>query len=482
MTKQSNPIFNYKLMTLALLSALGANAHAATQPDAGQILQEVQPKTIQPMPQGQTLQLPEPGLLKEQAGGQSVQLKSVTISGNTVFTQEQLQAVLGDVTQQPLDIGGMRRLANQISQYYRDHGYPFARAYLPAQKLTDGVLKIDVLEGRYGQVLAKGELGQEVQPFLNPLQPGDLIQSSKLERTTLLISDLPGIQITPVMKPGAQTGQGDLDLQVKEGKRYNGLVSLDNHGNRYTGANRLMASINANRLATLGDELSVSVMRTDEGMWFGNIGYSLPVGTDGLKATIGYSRTTYELGQDYASLDAFGVADVVSAGLKYPLIRSQQTNVMLGAEVQRKTFTDETGSTDTKTDKSTNTLPLSLAFDHRDALGGGGVTYGSLTFTAGDLNIETDSVRQSDATTAETQGTYLKTNLDIARIQNIANGFSGYARVSGQWSNKNLDSSEDMSLGGPRGVRAYPQGEASGDHALLGQIEVRYQYQDFTPY
>ncbi|MBD3768442.1 MAG: hypothetical protein IE928_10975 [Gammaproteobacteria bacterium] len=31
-------------------------------------------------------------------------------------------------------------------------------------------------------------------------------------------------------------------------------------------------------------------------------------------------------------------------------------------------------------------------------------------------------------------------------------------------------------------MRAYPQGEASGDHALLGQIEVRYQYQDFTPY
>ncbi|MBQ6778778.1 MAG: BamA/TamA family outer membrane protein, partial [Acidaminococcaceae bacterium] len=38
----------------------------------------------------------------------------------------------------------------------------------------------------------------------------------------------------------------------------------------------------------------------------------------------------------------------------------------------------------------------------------------------------------------------------------------------------NLDSSEHIYLGGARGVRAYPQGEASGDEGLLGTLELRY--------
>ncbi|MEM5770230.1 MAG: ShlB/FhaC/HecB family hemolysin secretion/activation protein, partial [Bacillota bacterium] len=38
-----------------------------------------------------------------------------------------------------------------------------------------------------------------------------------------------------------------------------------------------------------------------------------------------------------------------------------------------------------------------------------------------------------------------------------------------------LDSSEKMYLGGGNGVRAYPQGEASGDQGYLLTTELRYQ-------
>ena len=48
-----------------------------------------------------------------------------------------------------------------------------------------------------------------------------------------------------------------------------------------------------------------------------------------------------------------------------------------------------------------------------------------------------------------------------------------YTAVRGQLASKNLDSSEQMQLGGPYGVRAYPEGEAYGDEGYLANAEVR---------
>ena len=47
-------------------------------------------------------------------------------------------------------------------------------------------------------------------------------------------------------------------------------------------------------------------------------------------------------------------------------------------------------------------------------------------------------------------------------------------KLSGQKAANNLDSSEHIYLGGARGVRAYPQGEGSGDEGIMGTLELRY--------
>ena len=46
--------------------------------------------------------------------------------------------------------------------------------------------------------------------------------------------------------------------------------------------------------------------------------------------------------------------------------------------------------------------------------------------------------------------------------------------MNGQQASKNLDSSEKFVLGGINGVRAYPQGEASGDEGYKATLELRY--------
>src|SRR5690606_37811329 len=143
-------------------------------------------------------------------------------------------------------------------------------------------------------------------------------------------------------------------------------------GNRYTGRIRGLADIYANSPFLFGDQIRNSTIYTEEDMWFGSAGYSLPVGFSGLRANLGYSHTYYQLGETFSDLDAHGTADVASAGMSYPLLRSQKSNLLLDATYQHKWLTDEQDTAGDKDKKNSDAVPVTLAFDRRDSLWGSG--------------------------------------------------------------------------------------------------------------
>jgi len=74
-----------------------------------------------------------------------------------------------------------------------------------------------------------------------------------------------------------------------------------------------------------------------------------------------------------------------------------------------------------------------------------------------------------------TDGSYNKLLLDVARIQSLPADFSLFIRGSVQTSSKNLDSSEGFGIGGMSGVRAYAGDAAFGNIGWLAQTELRYK-------
>ncbi|WP_234346750.1 ShlB/FhaC/HecB family hemolysin secretion/activation protein [Halomonas sp. G11] len=460
---------------LALLAVTPALAQ--TPPDAGQVLQQSQDRQVAPLESSVELELDGEPLTEDEPGGAEVTLQEVRFRGNTLFDAERLRAVLGEAADQPQDMAGLQQLANRISQFYRDNGYPFARALLPAQDLGSGVLTIEVVEGNYDRVYTSGpeRLANELQPWLTPLEPDTPIASAPLERRLLLLGDLPGVAATPVMRPGRRTGTGELEVEVRPTQRVTGLVGADNHGSRYSGEYRGRTRINMNRLARIGDELSLTALYSSEDTWLGNLRYESPIGVSGLRGALGYAHTDYTLGQGFEGYT--GTADVYSAELHYPLLRRQQGNVSVSARYQYKELDDEVEFADYRRATESHGLPLSLEFDARDALGQGGITFGALTLTPGTLERSAPGMANSDYG-------FTKTTLDVARLQALGNGFEVYARINAQWSDRDdLDSSESFNLGGPNSVRAYPVGEGSDSRGWLAQFEVRYNAGwGFAPY
>ena len=470
--------------TLALSLATALPALAQPAPDAGRVLRETQPPTLSAPRPTSGIVIQKPVTEAVPAGGTTVTVKALRFTGNARFSNAELLQVMNDVTGQSFDLAGLRGLADKLTRHYHANGYPFARAFLPAQNIADGEVRIDIIEGRYGKVQATGDasLHADAQNFLTPLQPGMVIESGALERASLILNDQPGIQTTPLIRPGQELGTGDLVVNVSRTPLAHGDVGADNHGNRYTGTLRLRANLLLDSPFLFGDQVTVRGIYSEEDLWLGSLGYSLPLGSSGLRANVSYAHTYYELGEDFASLDAHGTAKVASAGLTYPVIRSQQSNLTVGATWQHKKLNDQQDSTSSSNDKSSNSVVLAMPFDHRDALGGGGITYGSFSATLGRLKLDAglDATDRSSGT--DTRGTFGKWNADLARLQALPANFTLFGRVSAQSVNKNLDSSEDFSLGGPNGVRGYPVGEGIGDEGWLAQIELRYQWQNFAPY
>lgn len=470
-----------KVALLAFFS-LSLAGPLAAQLDAGQVLRELTPEMLAPLPTpaGPGIDIVQPGMETVEPGGARASISRLMLSGNSVFSDETLTAQVEQFLAEDQDLAGLRSMANTLSRFYREQGYLFARAVLPPQTLDDGSLQIEIVEGRYGAVSTSGhpDLAPQAQRFLAPLQTGSVIHNDLLERTTLLLSDQPGIDSIPVIRPGQTAGTGDLTVEIRRAERFSGTVMLDNHGNRYTGRQRLRVGLNAHSNFMLGDELSGVVLYTAEDLLFGSLRYGLPLNGSGLRGFAGIRYTDYELGKDFSALGISGRAQVSEAGLSYPFIRSRQRNLRLQASIEYKDLKDRQAGV-SEHDKSILSIPLNLLFDVTDDLGGWGVTYGGLTFSHGDLRLDED-LRSFDLGRAE--GSFQKLSWDLNRIQDIGEGFSLMGRLSGQHAWSNLDSYEGMGLGGPYGVRAFPVGEANGDRGLLGQLELRYQYGDVRPF
>jgi len=465
---------NLKILPLMLL-VLGQGAIAQTLPNSGSQIQQIPPAPALQRAPLQKLEIERPGESPgTPANTARIVVNSLTVIGTRAFPPAELIALTGFKPGTELSLADLREMAQRITEHYRRNGYFVAQAYLPVQDINNGAVTIAVIEGRYGKISLQNKSNLSdglAYELLRGLDEGAFVRSEPLENRLLLLSDLPGVKVRSTLVPGAVVGTSDLIVDVAPGERVTGSIDADNAGNRYTGEYRLGATINLNNPAGRGDVASLRVLTAGSGLNYARASYQMQFG----KAAIGaaYSALNYSLGREFAPLGAGGTAQVASIFGIYPLIRSRNARASVRLAFEDRTFHDHVDSTASVTDKRARVLIASLSGEERDTQGGNGVTGYALTFTTGNLDIQTPAVRAFDALNARSNGRYNKISVDLMRLQNVTNTVSLYGSVRAQLASKNLDSSEKMELGGMYGVRAYPEGEAYADEGYLLTLEAR---------
>lgn len=473
-------MFKLKLLPLALL-AMSPAAFAATPLNLGGQMQQIPPapQTQMSAPAFQVSPASQP--VNAQQDSATIVVNRLQVTGARVYTEARLLAITGFAEGSRLSLTDLQGMAAKIAAYYRQNGYFVAQAYVPAQDIQGGAVTIAVIEGQYGKVSLNNQTNVSntlANGLLSGINSGDVVATAPLENRLLLLSDLPGVKVSSSLVPGAAPGSSDLSVNLTPGQRISGSIDADNAGNRYTGVYRLGATVNFNEPLGLGDVASLRVMTSGAGMNYARGSYQLQFG----KATVGvaYSALGYELGEEFAPLQANGTSRVASIFGSYPLIRSRNTNLYAGLAFDAKKFQDKVDTIPSVEDRKLQVLTASLSGNHLDRLGGGGQTAYMLAWSAGDVDLQTPSVRAADALTAQSDGRFNKLGYSLSRLQRVTDTISISAALNGQFASKNLDTSEKMELGGMYGVRAYPEGEAYADEGYLLSLEARWQLPKLT--
>lgn len=458
---------------LILAYGLPAVSHAAP-PNAGSTVQSIEtqrPEIPQQIKPNVDIQQQRPATTTPD-GGIKIPVSRFNISGSSIYSTDELQALLQDGVGKSLTLAEIEALVARITQHYRSKGYLLAQAYLPAQDIRDGKVDIAVLEGKYGAIDVRNASALSAVPVT--VNSGEVVTLDALERNLLLLTDTPGVEVKSTLRPGASVGTSDLVIDVTPGKLISGSVDLDNYGNRYTGQERIGTTLNLNNPLGLGDLLNLRAQTGGSGLNYGRLSYQLPVNVYGTKVGAAYSDTTYRLGKEFDVLDSHGDAQIGTLFVAHPIIRSRSTNINVQLALDDKRMEDRIDSADTVTRRALQVWNLGLSGDHRDSLWGGGINAFSATLSFGTLDIKSPQAKAIDDLTLKTDGGYSKLMLNLLRLQHLTDDTSLYLAYTGQLASQNLDSSEDFSLGGAYGVRAYPQGEATADEAHLITAELRH--------
>ncbi|WP_443868961.1 ShlB/FhaC/HecB family hemolysin secretion/activation protein [Mitsuokella multacida] len=469
-------------VAFGLLNMGSVSAAEPTRPDAGTLQQDLQTKKefdkqdvslgnadIQ-VEQEQRPSLDLPDTLK-------VQVNDFKITGQDIYSEESLKSLLADKKGKLVTFKDLQDGADTLSRYFRDRGYIAAHAYLPVQKIENGVVEYAVTVGRFDGITIQNNTKIHESVIKREtafLKKGDYLTRANLERAVWLLSDLAGADAKAVLTTGEAPGtvHVTLDLNPHNGKQ--GLFSIDNYGNRSTGYNEYGLDYDFLNLAREGDHLAVGITTTGNELFNWGANYTIPVIRDGMKLTAGYNVLTYQLGDDYQGLDALGHSRVASLGLDYAIQRSQRHNLYTGIRYEYSDIQDEyrdIPEIGKYADKTGHAGVLSLYGDEQDSKG---ATDWRFEYKIGHIGNDSSSAWSDAFTPPQTLGTYNKVRANILRRQDLNDRTYLLLSARGQYAFNNLDSSEHFSLGGPYGVRAYPTSEASGDTGYLTRAELRW--------
>lgn len=473
------PLLSWCLGSLSAVLVAATAVAAAEIPDAGSILKQQEPQRTLPQ-QFPVIEKPVERPALEDSGAR-VTVTAIRFSGNTgIVTDVELQALVAPAIGKTLGFSELQALAEKVTVYLKEKGWFLARAYLPRQDVTAGVLEIAILNAvldgapridvkqpaRIKAQVLRGMIEQQIKP-------GQPLHTEDIERALLLMNDLPGVTARSTLAPGSKPGSSQLLINASEGPLASASIWNDNQGSRYTGEWRGNAMFNINDPSGYGDQLSL-MMTGAAGLYQGRAGYTLPLGSQGLKANLAYTGMHYDLVGPLASIKGGGDASTIDAGLSYPIIRSRTINLNTSLGFSYKLLNDYLAGT-TIRDKNLQIGSIGISGDIYDKLLGGGYSSWQLGATVGNLDLTgSNTDYQGDQLTAKANGIYAKVTYAANRLQKVTDRLTLLASYSGQYAFKNLDSSEKYNLGGPSGVRAYPTGEGSGDSGGIITTELRY--------
>lgn len=417
----------------------------------------------------------------------TLKVRGYRFVGATQASQQELEQVVQPWVGRDLKVADLQAPAEAVAQLIRAKGYTLAQAFMPPQKLQDGILEIQVNEGMVDTsdsasgVIVSGQFQRVrahiIEQVLSPaVRAGKPLMPTELENRLLLANDIPGAQVSVNLAPGLQPGTTQIQARVTDAPLLTTALTLDNHGSLYTGRERAQALLSLNSPTGLGDQIQWLGL-TSERMQSNRLSWSWPVGAQGTRAGVSVARAALQLSTQPVPVNLDGRSTSQSLFVNHPWLWTPLRKIQSALSLEKRRLSNALDG-NALNERELEVLNLGLTSESTESRSA------TILFSAG-ISVGQVSHRYDwgqSLALSKTAGGFGKASFGFQHTQALAAQGAGakwrwQVQMTGQLSSKNLDTSEKFQLGGPNGIRAYPVGEAFGDQGYLVNLELHRQIQ-----
>ena len=440
------------------------------EPEALPPLEEVLPE-LEPTPE----QYQYPNTVEDVP--QTVFIKKLEIIGSTVFTAEELAKVFEPYTMRRLSFIELLAAQQAIDRLYIENGYITSGTFLPPQKLQNGTVTFEVIEGTVEEIeitglqrLNSNYIRSRLELATNaPLNQDRLLNALQLLQLDPLVDSL-AAELTAGTRPGSSI----LEIKIQEADPFDLTLSFDNYRAPSVGTNRRQVRLTHRNLLGFGDRIALGYLNTDGSNSLNNFNYTILIDARNGTLNFRFSYTDSEIIEE--PFDRFDIAsentiyeltyrrpvlqkptEDVAIGLTFSRNDSKLTlggepeAISRGAELDGKTHISALRFFQEYTNRNTNRV-----FALRSQF--------SLGVNLFDATINDDDLPDSNFLAWRGQAQYLKLlNSDLTLL------LSSDLQIS----DRPLVPVEQFSLGGVFSVRGYQQDVLLGDNGWFNSAELR---------
>ncbi|MFA5960811.1 MAG: POTRA domain-containing protein [Tatlockia sp.] len=401
------------------------------------------------------------------------ELNRVEISGNTAFPTKELQALFKPWLHRTISVAQLQKLVQDITDKYQKAGYFLSKAILPPQEISNGAVKVTVIEGFISEIKVQGVTKPELIRFLEKF--GKAITANRpaklayLEKKLLILNDTPGFGVKSVLAPDPAVPLGSTLTLVTEYDPVQVTLMQDNYQTRFLGPDETTLFAQSNSSIIPGGTLYARLLNANEqrNLQYYEMRHDQVLGTNGLILTLDSFVTLTHPKFVLTPLKIFGQSSDANVSLSYPLIRTKQRNLRIFGQFESMTNFSNALGEQLYIDRIRDVYFIAQYSDFLWK----GEDFLNFTLDAGLNVLGAGGLGFRSRTGADPS--FLKLVLTASRNQVINDHFSVYALVTAQHSNHILPAAETFFFGGPFIGRGYDWAQFTGDKGVAGKAELR---------
>ncbi|GLU35582.1 hypothetical protein Busp01_54240 [Trinickia caryophylli] len=398
------------------------------------------------------------------------------VRGNSVLQPIDIEKAVYPYAGPGRSLHDVEAARDALQKTYQDKGYQSVVVELPSQRVTNGVIYLQVVETKVGRVRIEGATyasPQLIRDAVPALTEGTVPDFTRAQAQLADLNKTADRQVVPLLRPGVMPQTVDVDLKVDDHRPLHGSLELNNDRSPDTAPLRTVASLSYSNVWQLGHVLSGSFLIAPQRPRDAQV-YSLSYLAPLERSHWSLLATAFHSNSNVASLggtNVLGKGTAFGLSAVYALPSSDTYSQSASVGVDYRHFDERDTFAGFTTTAPLTYAPLTLSYNGQLNRRTSVTTIGASLVT--NLRGIGSNANEFDNKRYNATSDFLYGKLDFTHLQTLAHDMQVNARVDAQFANSPLVSSEQFAAGGMNTVRGYLQAEETGDNGVIASLEWR---------